>query len=79
MARNLALVWANARNTSGLRITASMLVHLAEALVQQVRDEQWQAARGTMALYQLSPIALGVVAERMWKAGISEDAVLRLL
>jgi hypothetical protein len=79
MARSLALVSDNAHVTRHFRVTVRMLKQLSDVLVEHVKSQQWQRARATMSLHQLSPIALGVVAEQMAKAGVSEDKMLRLL
>lgn len=79
MARSLALVSDNANATRNFRVSVRILKELSDVLIEHVKRERWQRARATMSLYQLSPIALGIVAERMAKAGVSEERMLRLL
>jgi hypothetical protein len=79
MARSLALVSDNARSTMHFRVNVRMLKQLSDVLIEHVKRQQWQRARATLSLYHLSPIAVGVVAERMAKAGVSEEGMLKLL
>lgn len=73
------LVWSNPNPTPHFTITARMLTDLSQAIITRVHEGQLQNARGLMALYPLSPIEAGIDADRMFRAGVSEDVVLQLM
>lgn len=79
MAQVPQLVWSNPHATPHFTITARMLANLSEALIDRVKRGQFQAARGLVSLYALSPIAIGVVAGQMSRAGIPEEIVLSIV
>ena len=73
------LVWNNPHPTPHFTITARMLTDLSKAIITRVHEGQIQNARGLMSLYPLSPIEAGIVADRMFRAGVSEEVVLQLM
>jgi hypothetical protein len=79
MAHGPQLVWNNPNPTPHFTITARMLTHLSEAIIDRVRDGELQNARGLMTMYPLSPIEAGIVADRMFRAGVPEEVVLQLI
>jgi len=79
MAQCPQLVWNNPNPTPHFTITARMLTHLSEAIISRVNEGQLQNARGLMAMYPLSPIEAGIVADRMFRAGVPQEVVLQLM
>lgn len=79
MLTQLQLVWNNPRPQPCLRMGLSMLRFLADALAEEIRAGQIDAARGLAAIHHLSPLALAVVATRMSRHGITEEDVLRIV
>lgn len=79
MANGPQLVWQNPHPAPHFKLTGRMLTHLADAVAERLRGGQEQGAKALMSLYALSPIALGVVAGRLSRAGIPEDVVLRIV
>lgn len=79
MANGPHLVWNNPSPLPHFTVTARTLRHLSDAIVSRVKEGQFQAARGLMSLYALSPIAAGFVAERLFRAGVPKDEVMRIL
>lgn len=79
MANGLQLVWSNPHPAPHFTVTARMLAQLSDAVIARVNDDQLQSARGLISFYGLSPIASGVVAERLFRAGVSKDVILQLV
>jgi hypothetical protein len=79
MAWSPQLVWNNPNPVPHFTLTARMLSHLSEAIITRVNDGELQSARGLMSLYALSPIEAGVVAERLFRAGVPEEVVLKIV
>lgn len=79
MANSLQLVWNNPHPAPHFTVNARMLAELSDAVIARVKDDQLLTARGLMALYALSPIAVGVVAARLFRAGVPEDVVLKIV
>lgn len=79
MANQLHLVWDNPHAQAQGRADLSTLRRLADALAGSIRSGQLDCARRLASFYHLSPLALSVVATRMFKAGISEDEILKLV
>lgn len=73
------LVWNNPSPAPHEHLSAGLLRRLADTLIGCVRRGDWQLARQLLALYALSPFAIAVVASRMSRAGIPEEAVLKLV
>lgn len=79
MAHGPHLVWNNPSPLPHFTVTAKMLNHLSAAVVSRIKGGQLPAARGLMSLYALSPIAAGIVADRLFRAGVPEDVVLKIV
>ena len=79
MAFSPRVVWNNPNPAPHFTLTSRMLKHLADAIITRVGAGQLQAAKGLMSLYALSPIEAGVVAERLFRAGVPEDVVLKIV
>lgn len=79
MAFSPRLVWNNPNPSPHFTLTARMLSHLSEAIITRVHDGQLQTARGLMALYALSPIEAGIVADRLVRAGVAKEDVLKIV
>ena len=79
MANSLHLVWSNPHPAPHFTVTGRMLAQLSDAVIARVKDDQLLTARGLMSLYALSPIAVGVVAERLFRAGVPEDVILQIV
>ena len=77
--RGPRLVWSNPAPTAGGRISPNVLHRLCDVLVNCARRNEWQAARRIMAVYAPSPFVIAIIADRMSRAGITEDSVLRLI
>ena len=79
MHQSLQLVWNNPNPAPRERLSAVLLSKLTEVLIGCMRRGEVQVARHLVAVYALSPFAIAVVAGRMSRAGIPEDAVLQLV
>lgn len=79
MERNLQLVWNNPAPQAHLCPNATMLRQLADALTIAIREGEINSVQGLASMYGLTPLALSVVATRMFKAGISEDEILKVV
>jgi hypothetical protein len=77
MHKGLQLVWNNPNPAPRERLSAGLLGRLTEVLIGCMRRGEIHVARHLVAVYALSPFA--VVAARMSRAGIPEDAVLKLV
>ena len=73
------VVWNNPNPTPHFTMTARMLTHLSDAIISRVEEGHLQTARGLMSLYSLSPIEAGIVADRLFRAGVPEETVLQLI
>ena len=73
------VVWNNPHPVPHFTMTARMLTHLSEAIISRVEDGHLDTARGLMSLYALSPIEAGIVADRLFRAGVPEETVLQLM
>ncbi|MBS1191425.1 MAG: hypothetical protein H6R10_3217 [Rhodocyclaceae bacterium] len=76
MARELRLVWDNPRPNPHPRNDLRMLRLLADTLAGSIRSGHVEGAKRIASIHHLSPLALGVVATRMFRSGISEDQIL---
>lgn len=79
MAFSPQVVWNNPNPTPHFTMTARMLTHLSDAIISRVEEGHLQTARGLMSLYSLSPIEAGIVADRLFRAGVPEETVLQLI
>lgn len=79
MERNLQLVWSNPAPQANPCPNAAMLRHLADALTIAIRSGEIDSVQGLASMYGLTPLAMSVVATRMFKSGISEDEILRVV
>ena len=79
MASGLQLVWDNPRPQLHLKNDLKMLRLLADTLAGSIRSGHVEGARRIASLHHLSPLALSVVATRMFRAGISEDEILKVV
>lgn len=79
MASQLHLVWDNPRPQARPRCDLPSLRRLADALSGSILSGKPDCARRLASFYHLSPLALSVVATRMFKAGVSEDEILKLV
>jgi len=73
------LIWNNPSPLPHFTVTARMLSHLSEAIIDRVSRGQLQTAQGLMSLYALSPIAAGIVATRLVRAGVPKEVVLSIV
>lgn len=73
------LVWSNPAPQPHDALSPGLLRRLTDILIGCVRRGEWQAARQLVALYAPSPFAIALIAARMSRAGIPEDAVLKLV
>lgn len=73
------VVWSNPHPIPHFTMTARMLAHLSEAIISRVEEGHMETARGLMSLYTLSPIEAGIVADRLFRAGLPEETVLQLM
>jgi hypothetical protein len=79
MANRLQLVWDNPRPQPHLKNDLTMLRMLADLLTGSIRSGHVEGAKRIASLHHLSPLAMSVVATRMFRAGISEDQILKLV
>lgn len=79
MASELQLVWDNPRPQPHLKDDLKTLGLLADMLAGSIRSGHVEGARRIASLHHLSPLALSVVATRMFRAGISEDQILQVV
>jgi len=56
-----------------------MLHLLADMLAGSIRSGHLEGARRIASIHHLSPLALAVVATRMFRSGISEDEILQVV
>lgn len=79
MARPIQLVWDNPHPQPHLKNDLKMLRILADLLTGSIRSGHIEGAKRIASLHHLSPLALSVVATRMFRAGISEDQILQVV
>lgn len=79
MTSALHLVWENPRPQPHLKNDLKTLRMLADLLAGSIRAGQVDGARRIAAIHHLSPLALSVVATRMFRAGISEEQILQVV
>ncbi|WP_424227894.1 hypothetical protein [Azovibrio sp.] len=79
MSRELQLVWNNPSPPLHFKSDVRMLRRLASTLVGTVRQGHIDSARMMASVYHLSPLAVSVVATEMFRSGISEDEILRVV
>lgn len=79
MASDLQLVWDNPRPQPHLKNDLKMLRILADLLAGSIRSGHIDGARRIASIHHLSPLALSVVATRMFRDGISEDEILQVV
>lgn len=79
MASQLHLVWNNPRPQGHLKCDLTTLRRLADTLAGSIRSGQVEGAKRIASIHHLSPLAMSVVATRMFRAGISEDEILKLV
>lgn len=79
MTSQLHLVWDNPRPQPHLKNDLTMLRLLADTLTGSIRSGQVEGARRMASIHHLSPLALSVVATRMFRAGLSEDEILKVI
>lgn len=79
MASGLQLVWDNPRPQPRLRHDLKMLRLLADTLAGSIRSGHLDGARRIASIHHLSPLAMAVVATRMFRAGISEAEILQVV
>ncbi len=79
MSRDLQLVWNNPCAPLHFKSDVRMLRRLANTLVGTVRQGHIESARMMASVYRLSPLAVSVVATEMFRSGISEDEILRVV
>lgn len=79
MSSKLRLVWDNPRPQLHLRNDLRTLRFVADSLAGSIRCGQVEGARQMASIHHLSPLAMSVVATRMFKAGISEDEILKVV
>lgn len=79
MTSQLHLVWDNPHPQPHLKNDLTMLRALADSLTGSIRSGQVEGARRMASIHHLSPLAMSVVATRMFRAGISEAEILRVV
>lgn len=79
MASQLRLIWDNPHPHPYLRNDLTMLRLLADTLAGAIRGGQLAGAKSLASIHRLSPLAVSVVATRMFKAGISEEQILKVV
>lgn len=79
MDNTLHLVWNNPCPQPHRKSDVKMLRNLADVMAGTIRAGQFESARYMASVYRLSPLALSVVATRMFRDGISEDEILRVV
>lgn len=79
MTSRLHLVWDNPRPQPHLKNDLTMLRLLADTLTGSIRSGHVDGARRMASLHHLSPLAVSVVATRMFRAGVSEDEILKVI
>ncbi|MCX8146724.1 MAG: hypothetical protein N3C59_10380 [Azovibrio sp.] len=79
MSRHLRLVWSNPSTPPHFRSDVRMLRRLAGMLAGTVRQGHIESARMMASVYRLSPLAVAVVASEMFRSGISEEEIRRVV
>lgn len=79
MPSRLRLVWENPHPQPHLRNDLAMLRMLADTLAGSVRCGYLEGARQLASIHRLSPLALSVVATRMFESGLSEEQILKVV
>lgn len=79
MERNLQLVWSNPKPRPQRRNNMAVLWQLADVLSGAVRSGEFAGAQRLTTLCELTPMALSVIATRMFKSGISEEEILKVV
>lgn len=79
MANSLQLVWDNPRQPPHFNNDLDTLSRLADGMANSIRSGRLERARQMAHIHQLSPFATAVVATRLFRAGISESEILRIV
>lgn len=79
MSPRLQLVWENPHPQPHLRNDLTMLRLLADTLAGSVRCGYVDGARHLASIHRLSPLAVSVVATRMYESGLSEEQILKVV
>jgi len=77
--QQLQLVWENPCAPLHFKTDVRMLRRLAGTLVGTVQKGHIDGARMMASIYHLSPLAVSVVATEMFRSGVSEEDILRVV